>query len=428
MSYRVRKRIIAFFFVLAIPAVCPAAIYKITIDAPIHPITSEYIVQTIDLAERENANLVLMTLNTPGGLDTSMREIIERIVNSKVPVAAYVSPSGARSASAGFFIGVACDIYVMAPGTNTGAAHPVGISMTGQSMDKTMEEKVTHDAASYIKTLAEKRGRNIQMAEDAVRKSLSYTEQEALKGGLIDFVAKNDGEILDRLEGKTLKRFDGTETTLTFKGVAVIDHPMSFRQRFLLTISNPNLAYILLMLGLLGLYFEFAHPGAILPGVLGGISLLLAIFSFQILPINYVGLLLILLAIVLFIAEVKVQSFGVLAIGGVISMVIGSMMLVKSPIPELRPSLTLILPVAAGISTIFIFLVVIVVRAHARRAVTGKEGMIGEIGVAQTELSPGGKVFVHGEIWEAEASEPVAKGEKVEVVQVNNLKIRVRKV
>jgi len=428
MSFRVRKRILAFFFILAMPAICPAGIYKITIDAPIHPITSEYIVQTIDLAERENAKLLLMTLNTPGGLDTSMREIIEKIVNSKVPVAAYVSPSGARSASAGFFIGVACDIYVMAPGTNTGAAHPVGISITGQSMDKTMEEKVTHDAASYIKTLAEKRGRNIQMAEDAVRKSLSFTEQEALKGGLIDFVARNDGEILDRLEGKTLKRFDGTETTLALKGEAVIDHPMSFRQRFLLTISNPNLAYILLMLGLLGLYFEFAHPGAILPGVLGGISLLLAIFSFQILPINYVGLLLILLAIVLFIVEVKVQSFGVLAIGGVISMVIGSMMLVKSPIPELRPSLKLIIPVAAGISTIFIFLVVIVVRAHARRAVTGKEGMIGEIGVARTDISPGGKVFVHGEIWEAEATEPIAKGERVEVVQVNGLKISVRKV
>jgi len=428
MSFRVRKRILAFFFILAMPAICPAGIYKITIDAPIHPITSEYIVQTIDLAERENAKLLLMTLNTPGGLDTSMREIIEKIVYSKVPVAAYVSPSGARSASAGFFIGVACDIYVMAPGTNTGAAHPVGISITGQSMDKTMEEKVTHDAASYIKTLAEKRGRNIQMAEDAVRKSLSFTEQEALKGGLIDFVARNDGEILDRLEGKTLKRFDGTETTLALKGEAVIDHPMSFRQRFLLTISNPNLAYILLMLGLLGLYFEFAHPGAILPGVLGGISLLLAIFSFQILPINYVGLLLILLAIVLFIVEVKVQSFGVLAIGGVISMVIGSMMLVKSPIPELRPSLKLIIPVAAGISTIFIFLVVIVVRAHARRAVTGKEGMIGEIGVARTDISPGGKVFVHGEIWEAEATEPIAKGERVEVVQVNGLKISVRKV
>jgi membrane-bound serine protease (ClpP class) len=410
------------------PAIAAAEIRKIVVNAPIHPITSEYVVGAVRDAERANARLLVIGLNTPGGLDTSMREIIEAVVNAKVPVAAYVSPSGARAASAGFFIGIACDVFAMAPGTNTGAAHPVGISITGQTMDKTMEEKVTHDAASYIKSLAAKRGRNVAMAEDAVRKSLSYTEEEALKGGLIDLVAKSDGDLIAALDGKVLKRFDGTETTLALAGESVVEVPMSFRQRFLLTISNPNLAYILLMIGLLGLYFEFANPGAVLPGVLGGISLLLAIFAFQILPINYVGLLLILLAIALFVLEVKVHSYGVLSVGGIVAMIIGSMMLIDSPVPELRPSLRLILPVAIGISLVCIFLVTLVIRAQARRAVTGREGMVGEIGTARTDLAPTGKVFVHGELWEAESDQPVRMGERVSVVEVEkNLKIKVKK-
>ena len=423
----VRAKILLFtLFVL--PAVSSAAILKITVDAPIHPISAEYIVRSIDRADRESASLLIIVLNTPGGLDSSMREIIEKIVNARTPVAAYVAPSGARAASAGFFIAIACDIFAMAPGTNTGAAHPVGLSITGQAMDKTMEDKVTQDAASYIKTLAARRGRNVQMAEDAVRKSLSYTEQEALKGGLIDIVARTDRDIIEAFDGKRLKRLNGEETTLFLKKESVVPIPMSFRQQFLLTISNPNLAYILLMIGLLGLYFEFAHPGAILPGVLGGICLLLAVFSFQILPINYVGLMLIILAIILFILEVKVHSYGMLSVGGIAAMIIGSLMLIKSPIPELRPSLRVIIPMALGISLILIFLVYLVVRAHARQAFTGKEGMIGEVGTARTDLSPSGKVFVHGEIWEAEATEPVAKGEKVKVVAVlNTLKVQVRK-
>ena len=423
----VRAKILLFtLFVL--PAVSSAAILKITVDAPIHPISAEYIVRSIDRADRESASLLIIVLNTPGGLDSSMREIIEKIVNARTPVAAYVAPSGARAASAGFFIAIACDIFAVAPGTNTGAAHPVGLSITGQAMDKTKEDKVTQDAASYIKTLAARRGRNVQMAEDAVRKSLSYTEQEALKGGLIDIVARTDRDIIEAFDGKRLKRFNGEETTLSLKKESVVSIPMSFRQQFLLTISNPNLAYILLMIGLLGLYFEFAHPGAILPGVLGGICLLLAVFSFQILPINYVGLILIILAIILFILEVKVHSYGMLSVGGIAAMIIGSLMLIKSPIPELRPSLRVIIPMALGISLILIFLVYLVVRAHARRAFTGKEGMVGELGTAQTDLSPSGKVFVHGEIWEAEATEPVAKGEKVKVVAVlDTLKVRVRK-
>jgi len=418
----------ALFFVLLTPAIAAAEVRKIVVHAPIHPITSEYIVGAVRDAERAGARLLIIGLDTPGGLDTSMREIIAAVVNAKVPIAVYVSPGGARAASAGFFIGIACDIFAMAPGTNTGAAHPVGISITGQAMDKTMEEKVTQDAASYIKSLAARRGRNVSMAEDAVRKSLSYTEEEALARRLIDLVAKSDGDLLAALDGKVLKRFDGGKLTLALAGEAVVEFPMSFRQRFLLTISNPNLAYILLMIGLLGLYFEFANPGAVLPGVLGGISLLLAVFSFQILPINYVGLLLIVLAVALFVLEVKVHSYGALSVGGIVAMLIGSMMLINSPVPEMRPSLRLIVPVAAGISLVCIFLVALVVRAQARRAVTGREGMIGEIGTARTDLAPTGKVFVHGELWDAESDGPVREGERVRVIAFGDgLKIKVTK-
>lgn len=425
---KVSKKVLILFLSLLVPSLCFSSILRINVNAPIHPVTSEYIRNTIDRAEKEKAQMIIMILNTPGGLDTSMREIIERILSSDVPVAAFVSPSGARAASAGFFIAIACDIFVMAPGTNTGAAHPVGVSITGQAMDKTMEEKVTHDAASYIKTIAEKRGRNTKMAEDAVRKSLSYTEREALEGRLIDFIAKDDQEIVAHFDGRQIKKFSGEEVTLRLKDKTIVDVPMTSRQKFLITISNPNLAYILLMLGLLGLYFEFSNPGAILPGVLGGICLLLAIFSFQILPINYVGLILILMAIGLFILEIKVQSYGILTIGGITAMVIGSIMLINTPIPELRPSLNFIIPVAIGISLIFIFLITLAIRAHIKKVHTGKEGLIGEIGKAQTDIDPEGKVFVHGELWQAESSEKILKGSKVRVVEVmDNLRIRVTK-
>ncbi|NTU51349.1 MAG: nodulation protein NfeD, partial [Candidatus Aminicenantes bacterium] len=361
--------------------------------------------------------------------DTSMREIMAAIVNAKTPVAVFIGPSGSRGASAGFFIALAADVFAMAPGTSTGAAHPVGVSITGHAMDKTMEEKVVNDAAAYIRTVAEKRGRNVRMAEDAVRKSLSYTEREALEGGLIDLIVGTEEELVARLDGRVFKRFDGSASTLALAGKPLVDRPMTFRQRFLLTIANPNLAYILLMIGLLGLYFEFSHPGAILPGVLGGISLLLAVFAFQILPINYVGLGLILLAAILFVLEVKVQSFGMLAVGGIAAMIIGSLMLIKAPITELRPSLRFVLPVVLGVSAIVIFLLTLVVRAHARRSLSGREGMIGETGTARTDLSPSGKVFVHGELWEAEAGEPIRAGEKVKVIEVlGGLKIRVGKV
>jgi membrane-bound serine protease (ClpP class) len=427
-GFKVKKIVLIFLLVVFLSLSSYSAILKITIDAPIHPVTSEYIQNAIDKAEEDKVPLVIMVLNTPGGLDSSMREIIARILNSEVPIASYVSPNGARAASAGFFISIACDLFIMAPGTNTGAAHPVGVSITGQQMDETMSDKVTNDAVSFIKSIAEKRGRNAKLAEDAVRKSASYTETEALEGNLIDMIAQDVSDIIDHFDGQTIKRFDGKEQRLQLRGEPVIELPMSARQKFLLTISNPNLAYILLMLGLLGLYFEFSNPGAILPGVLGGISLLLAIFSFQILPINYVGLILILLAIGLFILEIKIQSYGILSVGGIIAMVIGSIMLIDAPIPELRPSLKFIIPVAVGLSLIFLFLIFIAVRALSNRVHTGKEGLIGERGVVQSDLTPKGKVFVHGELWNAEADQEILKGEEVQVVEVlDNLKIRVTK-
>ena len=424
----VKRLLLTTALTAGLAASLPGAIMKITVDAPIHPITAEYITQALDRAAAAGDRLVLLALNTPGGLDSSMREIITAIVNSQVPVATWVSPSGARAASAGFFIGIASDLFIMAPGTNTGAAHPVGISLTGQGLDKTMEAKVTEDAVSYIKSLAEKRGRDAAAAEAAVRQSASYTETEALAKGLIDLVAKNEEEIIAALNGRAITRFDGERRSLDLEGETVSEQPMSARQKFLLTISNPNLAYILLMIGLLGLYFEFSHPGAILPGVLGGISLLLAVFAFQILPINYVGLLLILLSIGLFILEVKVNSFGILAAGGIAAMIIGSLMLVKSPVPALRPGLGVILPVALGLSFIFILLFYLVFKAHSRRALTGKEGLVGEVGVARTALGPEGKVFVHGELWNAEAESPVPADSRVRVVKVlDSLKLRVEK-
>ncbi len=419
-----------FFLLVAVSSVClEARILTVTIKEPIHPITAEVVIKSIEKARQENAQLLIIKLDTPGGLDTSMREMIEAIVSSPVPIVAYVSPSGARAASAGLFISVACDIFAMAPGTSTGAAHPVSIGTSGQNQDKTMEEKVTHDAAAYIRTLAEKRGRNMQMAEDAVRKSLSYTEAEALKGRLIDLVAKSEQELVAALDGREIKRFNGEVQLLNLKGQPIVELPLTFRQKLLMTIANPNLAYILLMLGLLGLYFEFANPGAIFPGVIGGISLLLALLSFQILPVNYVGLLLILLGTVFFVLEIKVTSYGALAVGGVVSLFLGSVILIKAPIPELRPSLKFIIPVVLGISLIFVMLVYLVIKAHARRSLTGKEGMIGELGQALSPFSPDGKIFVHGEIWRAVSDDKIEKGDKVQVVEVqDHLTLKVKKI
>ncbi len=425
---KVKKQLFFLFILTAL--ICSysySAVIEIKVEAPIHPVTSEYIRQALESAAAADAELLVMHLNTPGGLDSSMREIITAILESPVPVVSHVSPSGARAASAGFFISIACDVFVMAPGTSTGAAHPVGVSLTGETMDETMADKVTNDAAAYIKSLARKRQRNVQMAEAAVRQSVSYTETEALEGGLIDFIAADTPTLIEQLHGKTINRFDGTAVVLDIQNQPVNKIEMSARQKFLLTISNPNLAYILLMLGLLGLYFEFSNPGALVPGIIGAVSILLAVFSFQILPINYVGLILICMALGLFILEIKVQSYGILSIGGIVALLLGSIMLIDAPIPELKPDLGFILPVALGLSLVFVLLVFLAIRSQVNRIRTGKEGLIGETGTARTRLAPHGKVFVYGEIWDAVADEEIAPGSPVEVVDIlNNLKLKVK--
>ncbi len=413
-------------FLIAVPGF--ADIITIEVNMPIHPISSEFIVKSIERAERENADLILIKLDTPGGLESSMREIIKKILSSKVPVAVWVFPQGGRAASAGFFIAISADIAIMSPGTSIGAAHPVSIPIGGEKPDKTMEEKAAQDSSAFAKSIAEKRGRNMKMAVDAVLQSLSYSETEALKGGLIDFVATNLDEIIEKFDGKKIKRFDQKEVVLKLKGKNIEEIKMNFRQKLLSEVANPNVALILMMLGLLGLYFEFSNPGAILPGVLGAISLLLAFFAFQILPVNYVGLLLILLAIGLFVAEIKVQGFGILGIGGIISMIFGSMILFNSSIPSLKPDLSIVITVSIIFGLLFLFFLYISLKAHTHKVSTGAEGLIGAEGEAITDISPKGKVFIQGEIWDAHSSTPIPKGASVKVVKVAGLKVEVEQI
>lgn len=411
----------------AIPFWLGAEIYTLRFDGPVDPLLEEYAVSSLrDIRQKGDARLVIIGIDTPGGFDTSMRTIIKAMLGSGVPVAVLVSPQGARAASAGFFILLAADIAAMAPGTNTGAAHPV--SVTGSDIEKTMKEKVTNDAASYIKTLARNRGRNEEMAEKAVRESSSYTAEECRKGGLIDLVVADRGELIERLQGRTIVLAGGGKVTLDLRDESVVELEMSDRQKFLRTITNPNLAYFLLIFGLLGLYIEFTHPGGVIPGILGGISLLLAFLAFQVLPINYVGLFLILLSIGFFIAEIKVQGFGVLGIGGIVSFVLGSIMLIKSPIPEMRPAMPIIMTFAVCFGCILLFLTWKVFQAMKRKKETGVEGLVGETGAAKTDIDPHqGRVFVHGEWWNAISDAPIAAGSKVEVETVKNLVLKVKK-
>ncbi|MDD8012105.1 MAG: nodulation protein NfeD [Acidobacteriota bacterium] len=415
-------------FLIAFPFWLGAEIYTLRFDGPIDPILEEYAVNSLrDIRQRGNARLVIIEMDTPGGFDTSMRSIIKAMLNVGVPVAAYVSPKGARAASAGFFILLAADIAAMAPGTNTGAAHPV--SVTGSDIEKTMKEKVTNDAVSYVKALAKNHGRDMEMAGKAVSESRSYTSEECLKGGMIDLVAGDVKDLITRLQGKSVSLAGGKEITLDLHGETIIPLAMSERQKFLRTITNPSLAYFLLIFGLIGLYLEFTHPGVVIPGILGGISLLLAFLAFQVLPINYVGLFLILLSIGFFIAEIKVQGFGVLGVGGIISFVLGSIMLINSPIPEMRPAMPMIITFAFCFACIFMFLTWKVFQAMKRRKETGAEGIIGETGTARTDIdSRQGKVFVHGEWWNAVADEPVPSGTRVRIEAIDNLVLKVKKI
>lgn len=396
-----------------------AAIYRVKIDGLIDPVTSEFIGKAIRQAEENRAEFLLMELSTPGGLGISMQEIIQGILNSKVPIVCYVTPQGTHAASAGFFILLSADIAAMAPGTNTGAAHPV--FMFGAE-NKTMMEKARNDALASLRSIVKQRKRNYDMAEKAVTESKSYTSQEALDGGLIDVIARNQSELLQKLKGRQVTRFSGETQTIETQGQQIVSIEPNFREKVLSAVANPNLALVLGLLGLLGIYLEFTHPGLILPGVVGTIALILALLGFSLVPINIVGALLILVALGLFVAEVKVQGFGLLGVAGVVAMVLGMLFLVDTPYPGVGIGLGLALGVAIPFALIFIFLLRLVIRAQKNRVTTGEAGLIGMIGEARTEITPeGGKVFIHGEWWRAASRVLIPAGSRVRVLEAHNL-------
>ncbi len=400
-----------------------AEVLKIVVDDTIHPITDEYIGRALDEAHQHNDQAVLIELNTPGGLLDSTREIIQKILASPVPVIIYVTPSGSRAASAGFFILESADVAAMAPGTNTGAAHPVSIG--GGKMDDVMKQKIENDAAALMRSVVSKRGRNVDVAESTVRQSKSFTDQEALSQKLIDYVAPNEQELFKQMDGNPVKRFDGQTVVLHLAGQPVRFFDMTLKQHILAYILNPNVAFILLAIGALALYAEFNHPGAVVPGTVGVIFILLAIFALNLLPTRFAAVVLIFSSFALFALEAKFATHGVLAIGGIITLTLGGLLLVDAPIPEMRVHLLTALAVSIPIGIITVFLMSIALRARANKVVTGAQGLLGGIAVARTALSPLGKVFIHGEIWDAISSNPVLPGQSVIVRQVDGLQLRV---
>jgi len=413
------KRALVAICLLLLSLNARASVLRISLNDMIHPISDEYIGRALAEAARENDGAVVIEMTTPGGLLDSTRSIVEKLMTSKVPVIIYVSPTGSRAASAGFFLLEAADVAAMAPGTNTGAAHPV---LLGEKMDDVMKTKMENDAAAFMRTIATRRGRNVTVAESAVRQSKSFTEDEALQQHLIDFVAPNLTALLKAAEGKTIKRYDGRVFTLHLTG-PVRTYDMSLKERILSMLMDPNIAFLLFALGSLAIFAELNHPGAVIPGVVGIISILLALFALNLLPTRYAALALLIAAFALFALEAKYATHGVLGIGGMICMVLGALFLVDGPIPEMRVHLLTALIVSVPIGAITIFLMTLALRARRGRVTTGREGMIGEIGVARTQLEPSGKVFVHGELWNATAKTSLAAGARVRVAGVEGLQL-----
>lgn len=408
----------------------PAPVHHVKIKSAIHPVSAEAIRDAIEQADAAKAAAIVIELDTPGGLMTSTREITTAMLGARTPVVVYVSPSGAQAASAGFFLLMAADVAAMAPGTNTGAAHPVGGQ--GEDIPGNLGQKAEQDAAANIRSLAARNGRNVKLAEAAVLQSRSFTAQEALDGKLIDLVAPTLPALLRQLDGRVVRRIgaDGAAVPLRIAHTAdaeVVEFELSPLRRFLGVLADPNIAYMLLTFGFLGLYFELMNPGAVLPGVVGGICLILGFYALSVLPVDYAGLALIVLAVILFIAEIKITSYGLLTVAGVISLVLGSLMLFKTAEPALRVSLELIASLAVFSLVTVGFLLFLSLRARGTPVRTGMEGLLHEVGTARSPLAPRGKVFVHGEIWDAVAEEPVALGEAVEVVGVRNLTLAVRR-
>ena len=415
--------LLAGLLVLVLSAASSAEVLRIVVDDAIHPITDEYIGRAIAEAERCKAQALLIEINTPGGLLDSTRDIIEKILASPVPVIIYVTPSGSRAASAGFFILESADVAAMAPGTNTGAAHPV--SLGGGKMDDEMKQKIENDSAALMRSVVGKRGRNVEVAETAVRQSKSFTDQEALSQKLIDYVAPSEDDLFKQLQGKQVKRFNGQTVMLNLVGQSVRPFNMTLKQHILAYLLDPNVAFILLAVGALALYAEFNHPGAVVPGTVGVVFILLAIFALNLLPTRFAAVVLIFASFILFALEAKFGTHGVLAIGGIVTLTLGGLLLVDAPIPEMRVHLLTALAVSIPLGIITVFLMSIALKARANKVVTGIQGLIGEIGLSQSALSPQGKVFVHGELWDAISSANVSAGRPVVVRQVDGLQLRV---
>lgn len=413
-------------FPLSTEPICAATVEWITIDGAIGPVAAQYIEDGIARAGDMDAECLVIEMDTPGGLMKSTRLICKDILAAQVPVVVYVSPGGSRAGSAGVFITLAAHIAAMAPGTNIGAAHPVGLGGQGTSdTSKVMEQKITNDAVAFARTLADKRGRNADWAEKAVRESASITEKEALELGVIDYIAPDRDSLLALIDGDTVQ-VDDTEVVLATKGARINEVPMNWRLKLLSFLADPNIAYILLLLGMYGIFFELYNPGSILPGVVGGICLIVAFFSLQLLPVNIAGLLLIILALVLFLLEIKVASYGLLSIGGTVSFLLGSLMLFDVSMPGVKVSLSVIIPATIFTALFFLFAVSMGIRAQRRKVTTGREGLIGEVGTVVSPLMPMGSVLLHGEVWRAIATSTVEKDQEVRVIAVvDRLRLKV---
>jgi membrane-bound serine protease (ClpP class) len=403
-------------------------VLQLNLDREVEPVLATYIDEGIADAASRHAALILITMDTPGGLGESMKDIIQHILASPVPVTVYVTPTGARGASAGFFILLSADIAAMAPATHTGAASPVvAIGGFQLQIDETMRRKIMNDTTAFLRSYSEKRGRNPTLAETAVTDAKAFTEEEALDGKLIDLIAGSSEDLLHQVDGRTITRFDGTKTVLALKNASIISFQLSGRQSFLARIVEPDVFFVLLMIGVLGLYTEFTHPGMVAPGVIGGICAVLALYAMHILPVNFAGVLLILLALALFILEAKFTSHGVLAIGGIISMMLGAMFLIRSPLTSGGVSLGVALAATLPFALITVFLMRLVLRSRSWKSTTGREELIGEEGIAISGLGAGaeGMIRVHGELWQAVSPRAVPEGRPVRVRSVEGLKLHV---
>jgi membrane-bound serine protease (ClpP class) len=429
MMVAMRRAMLASWVAICAVAATAAAgdVVNFRVEDTIQPASQRFIERALAVAEARDAELVVMELDTPGGLLDATRKITTAISGSDVPVAVYVSPAGARAASAGFFILLAADVAAMAPGTNTGAAHPVGGQ--GENLPEDVRDKATEDATAMIKAFAEQRRRNVDLAIAAVRESASYTAEEAKATGLVDLIANDVDDLLKKLSGTEVRRFDGTTKVLELSEPIIFKIEPTFADRLFSVLANPNVVYLLMALGALGLYVEITHPGGILPGVIGVVCLVVGLYSISVLPVSWAGVALIFVALMLFLLEVKVASYGLLTIGGLICFVLGSLMLFDAPIPDMRVSLGVVLPTAVVLAGVTAFLLNRVVRAHRARPMTGEEGLVGEVGTALSDINPTGKVLVHGEYWDARSTTaPIASGARVRVTAVGSKRIDVEPV